>query len=112
MLGAKLRPKWSQHGSQVPLQEQVVQNTKTFKNSVGSFKNEASRLATWQQQGCEKAKKQYQEAMTFEMDFVIGFGAVDLGGQLGSKHAPEINANWCWKMGACGRRFPGATWGG
>ena len=76
MLRAKLRPKWGQHGSQVPLQEQLVQNANTFKNTVGSFKNEASRLATWQQQGCEKAKNQYQEAMEFEVDFVIGFGAV------------------------------------
>ena len=75
-MGGKLRPKWGQHGSWMPLQEQLVQNTKTFKNTVGSFKNEASRLATWQQQGCEKAKNQYQEAMKFEMDFVIGFGAV------------------------------------
>ena len=76
MSRAKLRPKWGQHGSWMPLQEQLVQNTKTFKNSVESFKNEASRLVTWQQQGCEKAKKQYQEAMIFEMDFVIGFGTV------------------------------------
>ena len=49
---------------------------KKKKNIVGSFKNEASRLATWQQQGCEKAKKQYQEAMKFEMDFLMSFGAV------------------------------------
>ena len=72
MLRAKLRAKWGQHGSWMPWEEQLEQNRNTFKNTIGSFKNEASRLATWQQEGCEKAKKQSQDATIFVNRFCDG----------------------------------------